>query len=85
MVEQSRWYIDPDSLQLAGVPSSIMTDDEWREQAWPSCPTCGGPIEVDRIEITTAECPSPYRCPTGMWECPRGCDPRRGDPRRVKS
>lgn len=78
----SYWYIDPDSLQLAGGPARILTGQEFREQIWPDCPVCGSSIEVDRVEVTSIQEPIPRRYIVGRWECPNECDPRRADPRR---
>jgi hypothetical protein len=63
-----RW-IDPDTFALCGQGDDV-----------PPCPVCLAPIEIDVIDVSTWEGPAFIE---GRWECPNGCDPRRGDPRYV--
>ena len=65
-------YIDPDTLDI------VTLDDVEGPDVMPPCPVCLGPIEQEMIDVSTWDGPAEI---PGMWECPRGCDPRAGDPR----
>lgn len=42
------------------------------------CPVCGGPVDVEHVDVTTRPDARAGRRPTipMRWSCPEGCDPR---------
>lgn len=71
------WSLDPDSF----VPSrsdgkAMFTGSEFDRQAWPPCPVCGDPIEVDAIPTPTLDGGETMFI-TGRVRCWRGCDWRK--------
>lgn len=70
------------STKLNGEPGCTYSQAEFDRLPRPPCPVCGGPTQIDRIDVTRnarelAERGRRYIA--GMAECPRGCNPVTGE------
>lgn len=69
-MEQKNPYINVATGQLV-MPEHLrrpLDIHEWRTIKWPPCPNCGGPIEVDNIDVREYSDREAKYIP-GMWEC----------------
>jgi hypothetical protein len=72
---------DPETLDIPELAHRSFTAGEFAAIEPPACPVCGAKVTIQRIEVTLNaedEAANGRSYIAGMWECPRGCDPRTG-------
>ena len=76
--------INPETLMIDGLPSGVLTADQFSRLVPPPCPVCGAAVRIDRIDVTfnaEEEARRGRSYIAGRWECPHDCDPRTGQRR----
>lgn len=79
----TEWRLHPETYQLIAHPPhpDPYTRDEIDAIRRPQCPTCGTPIHVDAVDISTRTTGPGGAYLPGAMSCPNRCDPhaeRRG-------
>jgi hypothetical protein len=74
--------IDPETLLIAGdAAKRAYSAAEFAALESPDCPVCHLPATVQRLDVTLNaedERLNGRSYIVGLWDCPRGCDPRTG-------